>query len=53
MRVIPTSKNKTFLFLVPPLKPGTQYTNTPSPQFIQRKQIIDITDAYLRILSAW
>lgn len=31
MRVIPTSKNKTFLFLVPPLKPGTQYTNTPPP----------------------
>lgn len=48
MRVIPTSKNKTFLFLVPPLKPGTQYTNTA--QFIQRRQITDITDAYLRIL---
>lgn len=31
MRVIPTSKNKTFLFLVPPLKPGTQYTNTTPP----------------------
>lgn len=47
--MIPTSKNKIFLFLIPPLKPGTQYTRISAnlPKEIDYK---DIADTYLKVL---